>query len=78
MGLSGEPFQVHVDDYKELVKLTKEGVFVNIVKYRCAENSEAKSKDEKGDADRLADDFFGVMDVYPTKESVVIREHFDM
>jgi hypothetical protein len=30
MGLSSNPFTEHIDDYNELVKLTPEGVFVNI------------------------------------------------
>ena len=42
MGLSGEPFEMHVGDYKDLVKSTKEGVFVNIVNTRCAESSKNK------------------------------------
>ena len=62
MGLSGEPFRQHTQDYIKLTKLTREGSFISVVK--------------KETADTCARRFFGAMDVYHSKESIVVKEHF--
>ena len=62
MGLSGEALELHTQDYKKLTNLTKEGEFLNIV--------------EKATADHYAKQFFGAMNVYPSKEIPVVRERF--
>ena len=62
MGLSGEALGMHTKDYRNLAHLSKKGEFLNIVK--------------KETADDFARKFFGAMNVYPSKEMPVVREHF--
>ena len=62
MALSAEPLRMHTSDYRQLTKLTREGDYLNIVK--------------KESADKVAKQFFSVMNVYPTEEMPVVREHF--
>lgn len=62
MVLSAEAKQFHAKHYQKLCEMTKEGIFVNIVK--------------KETADKVADRFFSTMDVYPSNQHVVIREFF--
>ena len=64
MGLSGESLDMHTSDYKNLASMTREGEFLNIV---------AKDKDK---ADSLANQFFGAMNVYSSKDAPIVREHF--
>ena len=62
MGLSGDALELHTEDYLKLTKLTKEGEFLNIV--------------TKETANHYAKQFFGAMNVYPSKEIPVVRERF--
>ena len=62
MGLSAEPFEQHSQDYINLTKKTREGSFISIVK--------------KETADTYANNFFGAMNVYHTKDTIVVKEHF--
>lgn len=64
LGLSGQQFKMHVEDYKELVELTKRGNYRNIVP-------------KNTDADKAAaEQFFTAMDVYPSEQTPVIKELF--
>ena len=62
MLLSAESKHFHAKHYNKLCEMTKEGIFVNIVR--------------KETADRVADRFFSSMDVYPSDKNTVIREFF--
>ena len=52
MLLSAESKNYHAKQYHKLCEMTKEGIFVNVVK--------------KETIDKVADRFFSSMDLYPT------------
>ena len=62
MGLSCNPFTEHTEDYNELVRLTPEGVFVNVTdRNRC---------------DSLIEQFVTGLEVYPSDKMPLITEQF--
>lgn len=64
LGLSGQEFKLHAQDYKEISELTKRGNFLNIVNKGEVKNQQA------------ADKFFSAMDVYPSEQIPVVKELF--
>ena len=64
MALSDEPLDSeNVKDYEKVCKLTKEGMFVNIV-------------DKGKKADTVAGNFFNTMEVYPSTSYPIVSEFF--
>ena len=53
----------NVQDYQELCLASEEGIFVNIV-------------NQQGKSDRLVDQFFASMEVYPSTSLPIVKEFF--
>ena len=64
MGLSSEPLNNHMSDYRKLCQATREGMYVNIV--------------NKEKSDKVAQQFFSTMDVYPSSKLPIMREFFQV